>query len=117
MSRRTLVFLSGAGLVVLMVAFLFAFSLISTSHPLAKAAIARTPEVADAVGSLRAVLLVGARQKQVPGGNSCSMNTYLVFGASGWSFVVVDLAMPARQPDWQVERLSLGWFGGPAGRC
>jgi hypothetical protein len=117
MSRRTQVLLGGVGLVVLVAAFLFLFSQISTSHPLAKAAIGRAPEVADAVGGLHAVLLVGARQKLVPGGTSCSTNAYLAFGESGWTFVVVDLAMPARQPVWQVERLSIGWFTGPTGRC
>lgn len=117
MSRKKKVLLAVAVLMALIAAYLFAFSLISTSHPISKAAIAGSPEVAKSVGRLTGVLLIGNRQKLVPGGTSCSTSTYLMFGDEGWDVVVAELSMRARQSDWSVESLSFGWFGRNNGNC
>jgi hypothetical protein len=117
MSRKRKVLLGVAALVALIAAYLFAFALISTSHPISKAAIAQSPNVARSVGKLAGVLLIGNRQKLVPGGFSCSKNTYLAFGDAGWAVVVSELSMQAPQADWNVDSLSVGWFSRTHGRC
>ena len=117
MSRTRNVLLGVAVLGTLMAAYLFAFALISTSHPLSKAAIAQSPDVARSVGKLAGLLLIGNRQRLVPGGVSCSKNTYLVFGDAGWAVVVSELSMQAPQLDWSVDGLSVGWFSRTHGRC
>lgn len=117
MSRSKKALLAVAAVVALAAAYLFAFSLISTSHPISKAAIAQSPDVAASVGKIAGVILIGSRQKLVPGGLSCGNNTYLVFGNAGWAVVTSLLSMPARQRDWQVSNLSVGWFNRADGSC
>lgn len=117
MSRLKKMLIAVAAVVALVAAYLFAFSLVSTSHPISKAAIAQSQDVAMSVGKLAGVLLIGSRQKLVPGGLSCSNNTYLVFGDAGWAVVTSELSMPAPQRDWKVSNLSLGWFSRTHGRC
>ncbi|MFG6459520.1 hypothetical protein [Roseateles sp. BYS96W] len=116
-SRSKKALIAIAAVVALAASYLFAFSLISTSHPISKAAIAQSPDVAASVGKLAGVILIGSRQKHVPGGLSCGTNTYLVFGNAGWAVVTSALSMPARQHNWQVSNLSLGWFNGTHWSC
>lgn len=116
MSRKRKVLLGITALAALMAAYLFAFTLISTSHPISKAAIAQSPDVMRSVGRLAGVLLIGNRQR-FAGVFSCSKNTYLAFGDVGWAVVVAELSMQAPQPDWKVDGLSVGWFSGTHGKC
>jgi hypothetical protein len=117
MSPRKKVLLVVGAFGALIATYLLSFSLISTSHPISKAAIHQSPEVAKSVGKPTGMLLLANSQKLVPGGNSCSTNTYLVFGDDGWTVVVSELSMRGGQSDWSVDNLSLGWFGGSSRSC
>jgi hypothetical protein len=101
----------------LMISYLFVFSLVSTSHQIAKLAIEQSKAVEKSAGSLKAIALIGVRQKLVPGNISCTSSTYVVFGNSGFEFVSVNMSMRAGDRDWILDDLSLGWFGKSAASC
>lgn len=117
MTRRKKVLLAVIGVVALMVSYLCAHSLIATSHPIARAAMAQSPAVAQSVGGVAGALLVGTRQKLAPLGLSCARNTYLVLGNAGIAVVVAELSMDGTQPAWRLDRLSMGWFIPRTGNC
>jgi len=117
MSRLKKVLVAAAAGVSLFSAFLFAFTQISSSHPISKNAMAQSQELANAIGTLNGAILIGSRQKLVPEGSSCTKNTYLAFGDAGWAVVTSELSMQAHQADWNVNHLSLGWFSPTHGAC
>jgi hypothetical protein len=110
--------LSFGALVALMAAYVFVFSLVSTSQPIATSSIAHSQEVLAAVGKVKAVSLIGVRQKLVGyGGVSCTSSIYAVVGDKGFEFVGVHMSMRAPDHDWVVDDLSLGWFNKSAASC
>ena len=117
MKTRKKVMLGIGILVALAAAYLSAFALASTSHPVAKSSIVHSKEVLAAVGSVNAVGLIGVRQKLVPGGVSCTSSTYVVFGEAGLEFVTVEMSMRTGDRDWIVNGLSLGWFSKSTASC
>lgn len=111
--------LIGATLLLLVLAiYLWAFTLMSTAHHSARAAIAKSALIAASVGDVRQVVLVGVRQK-LKGyqGTSCTRATYLVVGSSGVSFAVVGQLLPPGAADWQLRGVSTGWSSTGGGAC
>lgn len=101
----------------IIVAYLSIFALVSTSHPVAKTSIVRSKTVTAAVGNVKAVGLIGVRQRLVPGGANCTRATYIVFGDAGFEFVSVNMSMRTGDRDWIVTTLALGWLSGSAASC
>jgi hypothetical protein len=105
-----------AAVIVVIVCYLVAFSFASDAHVTARTAIERTADIAASIGRVKTVVLIGVRQKLVPGGLSCTSASYIVFGSAGVKAVTVDLSLQGYSGVWKVDAVS-GWFGSSAQSC